>query len=127
MNTEIKKIYRSRDERVIFGVCGGLGKYFGIDPLLFRILFISFLLINGSGIIIYLILFLVLPLEIAGEKNEIKKYPANQRLDALGWILLVVGVLYLMIKFFGSDHNFGSLFAILLIFSGVGLLLHSAN
>ena len=40
MNTENKKLYRSRDDRKIAGVCGGLGKYLGVDPRLLRWAFV---------------------------------------------------------------------------------------
>ena len=40
MNTETRKLYRSRDDRKIAGVCGGLAKHLGIDPLLMRLMFI---------------------------------------------------------------------------------------
>ena len=51
-----KKLYRSRDERVIAGVCGGLGKHFNIDPNLVRLGFILISIIYGSGILIYIIM-----------------------------------------------------------------------
>jgi phage shock protein C len=40
MNTETRRLYRARDERWISGVCGGLAKHLGIDPLLMRLMFI---------------------------------------------------------------------------------------
>lgn len=58
-----KKLYRSKTNRVIFGVCGGLGEYFETDPLIVRILFVALSLINGAGIIAYLILAVVVPEE----------------------------------------------------------------
>ena len=63
MSTDIKKLYRSRDERMIAGVCGGLGEYFGIDPTLFRLLFIVAALFGGPGIIAYLIFLIIVPQE----------------------------------------------------------------
>ena len=63
MAKKIKKIYRSREDRIIAGVAGGLGEYLGIDPVLFRILFVVFLLIGSFGFWLYLILILVIPLE----------------------------------------------------------------
>lgn len=59
MSGEYKKLYRSRKERMIAGVCGGLGEYFGIDPTLFRLLFIVAALFGGPGLIAYL-LFLII-------------------------------------------------------------------
>jgi len=67
-----KKLYRSKTNRVIFGVCGGLGEYFETDPLIVRILFVVLSLINGAGIIAYLILAVVVP-----EDDKEKKVKKN--------------------------------------------------
>ena len=58
-----KRLNRSRSDRMIAGVCGGLGTYFGIDPTLVRVLFVIFGLTFGSGLLIYLILWLIIPNE----------------------------------------------------------------
>jgi phage shock protein C len=57
----IKKLFRSDTDRIFAGVCGGLGEYFGVDAIIFRILFIVFAFSGGAGIILYIILALVLP------------------------------------------------------------------
>ena len=55
---------RSRSDRRIVGVCGGLGAYFGIDPTIVRIIFVLFALPGGlPGTLLYLILWLVMPEE----------------------------------------------------------------
>lgn len=56
-----KKLYRSSENRFIFGVCGGLGEYFGIDPLIFRIIFVGLTVSAGSGILIYLLMAVLIP------------------------------------------------------------------
>ena len=63
MSSEVKRVYRSKNERMLAGVCGGLGEYFNIDPTLVRILFIIFALIVGGGILLYIILWLLIPEE----------------------------------------------------------------
>ncbi|HOB90251.1 MAG TPA: PspC domain-containing protein [Candidatus Colwellbacteria bacterium] len=62
MPEKIRKIYRSRTDRIIFGVCGGLGEYFEVDPVIFRLLFVLFAFM-ASGILIYLISAIIIPLE----------------------------------------------------------------
>ncbi|HPR65389.1 MAG TPA: PspC domain-containing protein [Thermoanaerobaculia bacterium] len=57
------RLYRSRTERVLFGVCGGLGEYLNLDPTLFRVLFIILTFTGGIGVIAYLALALIAPLE----------------------------------------------------------------
>ena len=56
-----KKLYRSQKDRMVGGVCGGLGEYFGIDPTLVRLLFVFFALAGGPGLIAYLIFLIVVP------------------------------------------------------------------
>jgi phage shock protein C len=64
MSAEYRKLYRSRKERMIAGVCGGLGEYFGIDPTLVRLLFVVATLFGGPmGPLAYLIFMIVVPNE----------------------------------------------------------------
>jgi phage shock protein C len=58
-----RRLYRSRFDSVIGGVSGGLGKYFSIDPLIIRILFLIFAFVIGGGVIAYIILWIAMPLE----------------------------------------------------------------
>jgi len=58
-----KRLYRSRSNRIICGVCGGLGEYFGIDPVIVRVIFGLLVLANGIGILAYIILAIIIPLE----------------------------------------------------------------
>jgi phage shock protein C len=58
-----KRLYRSRSERMIAGVCGGVADYFGIDPTLVRILALATFLVPGSGVIAYLIAWVIVPEE----------------------------------------------------------------
>ncbi len=64
MTDGYKKLYRSRKQRMIAGVCGGLGEYFGVDPTVMRVLFVVATVLGfGSSILIYLILLIVVPEE----------------------------------------------------------------
>jgi phage shock protein C len=59
-----KRLYRSRNNKVIAGVCGGLAEYFGIDPVIVRIIAFALLLPGGlPGLLPYLVLWLVVPLK----------------------------------------------------------------
>lgn len=70
MATPYKKLYRSRKERMIGGVCGGLGDYFGIDPTLVRVMFVLAALFGGPGILAYLILLIIVPEEPWSQLTE---------------------------------------------------------
>lgn len=61
--SEAKKLQRSRTDKKIFGVCGGMAKYFDVDVTVIRILFLIALLCVGGGLIAYLICALVMPEE----------------------------------------------------------------
>lgn len=59
-----RRLYRSRTERILFGVCGGLSKYFDVDPVLIRVGFVVFTFASaGIGIPAYIILAIVMPPE----------------------------------------------------------------
>lgn len=63
-----KRLYRSRQDRMIAGVCGGLGHYFNIDPVIVRLVFLV-LLFSGPGILAYLVLAVVVPERPLGESE----------------------------------------------------------
>ena len=60
---ETRKLYRSRSNRQIAGVCGGLAEYFNMDPTLIRVLFIVLAVLGGSGIVLYLAMWIIVPRE----------------------------------------------------------------
>jgi phage shock protein PspC (stress-responsive transcriptional regulator) len=55
------RITKSKTDRVIDGVCGGLAEYFGIDSLLVRLAFVALMFINGLGVILYIVLVIIMP------------------------------------------------------------------
>ena len=58
-----KRLYRSRTDRMVGGVCGGLARYFNVDPTVMRLLFVLLTVVPGGSILPYLILWLVVPEE----------------------------------------------------------------
>ena len=73
MTDEIKKLYRSRTDRVFGGVAGGLGDYLAVDPTLIRLLFIIFALAGGPGFLAYIIMLFVVPEEPLEERSAVTK------------------------------------------------------
>ena len=59
--TSPKKLYRSGNDRILGGVCGGIGEYFNVDPVLIRVLWVVFSLAMGSGVLAYLIAWIIIP------------------------------------------------------------------
>lgn len=74
MSTETKRLYRSLDQRMVAGVCGGLGEYLNTDPTVIRILFVILAILGFGfgGLIVYLAMWLIVPEE---------PYPSEQPAD----------------------------------------------
>ena len=60
---EKKRLMRSNDGRMIAGVCAGLGRYFDMDPTIIRVIFVLLALFAAGGVLLYLILWLIMPLD----------------------------------------------------------------
>jgi phage shock protein C len=60
---QTRKLYRSRTDRKLAGVCGGLARYLNMDPTLIRVLFIVLAVLGGSGLVIYLAMWIIVPNE----------------------------------------------------------------
>lgn len=60
---DTRRLYRSRSDRMLGGVCGGLSEYFNIDPTIVRLAFVAGTLLGGPGLLIYIILWLITPEE----------------------------------------------------------------
>jgi len=73
-----KKLYRSRTDSMIAGVCGGLGAYFNVDPTIIRVLFVLSFLFSGAGILVYLALWLIVPQEGPEQEAAIDQ-PAEEQ------------------------------------------------
>jgi len=68
-----RRLYRDPDNTTVGGVCGGVGEYFGIDPVIIRVLFVISVLLWGTGLLIYILLWIVIPeAKTTAEKLEMK-------------------------------------------------------
>jgi phage shock protein PspC (stress-responsive transcriptional regulator) len=115
----VKELHRSREDRMIAGVCGGLGRYFDINPLFFRIGFVVLALLGGSGIIFYGAAALVIPDE--GRRDSIAAEALRNRrtrpwpLIGLG-LVAVASIVLLSHASFWPDSDF--LWIVLLVAGG---------
>lgn len=66
-----KRLYRSRSERMVAGVCGGIGEYLNIDPTLIRLAFLLFTIWGGGGLLAYAIAWIVIPEEPVDEVSPV--------------------------------------------------------
>ena len=93
-----RRLVRSDEGRWLGGVCAGLGRYFDINPLVYRIAFAALSLAGGTGLLLYLAAYLVIPDEHADESIAVEKMRTRRDQP---WLLLGVGLL-----------GFGALFAL---------------
>lgn len=87
-----QRLYRSRTDRMIWGVCGGLGQYLGVDPVIIRLITVLLAFASGFGILAYFILAIVMPLkpeEAAGVETRTTT-EVGPRPNTIIWIILIV-------------------------------------
>lgn len=134
-----RTLYRSRSDSVISGVSGGLGKYFEIDPVIFRILFVVLTFLAAGGLIAYIIFWIVMPEEpyayfqqntnikdsntMENENTDYQKRPyynkpKNDGGLVVGIILIALGGLFLIDRLV-PRIDFGDLWPVMLIVVGV--------
>lgn len=98
MDNQAKRLYRSVDDNVIAGVCGGIGEYLNIDPTLVRVIFALLAIIGGGGFILYLILWLVIPYPPGTEEKD-NDDPEKKPVARGGGARFFIGVVLLLIGF----------------------------
>lgn len=102
----MNRLYRSKKNRMIAGVAGGLAEYFGVDVTLVRLLWVLAVLIGGTGVLVYIIAVIVIPEEKGlpghpeagqGEAGAVKeKGPHNERMRRnAGLLLISLGIIFL--------------------------------
>lgn len=94
-----KRLYRSRRSSVIAGVCGGLGEYFDIDPVLIRILAVVLFFASGIGLLAYIIGWIAIPREREGDvvvESGQPAEPSEFRKYLPGIILIIIGAVFLL-------------------------------
>jgi phage shock protein PspC (stress-responsive transcriptional regulator) len=91
-----RRLIRPADDRVVAGVCSGLARYFGLDPLVYRIAFAALILLGGSGLILYAAAWLVIPDERRGESlvEEAIRHHRDRPWLVIGVGLVAFGLLF---------------------------------
>ena len=86
LRTAPTQMRRSRDDRYIAGVCGGLARYLNVDPVVVRVIMAALTVIGGVGLVLYAAAWLLAP-EDGADKNALESHlPASPRIRVLGWI-----------------------------------------
>ncbi len=95
--TTVTGLRRSTEDRMIAGVCGGMGRYFGVDPVWFRLAFVVLTFGGGAGILIYLVAWLMIP---KGESEASTQRPVSelggQGAMVAGVVLVGIGLMLLV-------------------------------
>src|SRR5437899_20031 len=114
-----KRLVRTTDDRVIAGVCGGLGRYFGADPVLFRVGMIALVFLGGAGFVLYGVAWLLVPDEATGRAAD-----ARYILRRVGLAVAVVAVVTLVFAggFWAAAEAGGTVAALLVVVAGLVLV-----
>jgi phage shock protein C len=124
----VRRLVRSSDDRVIAGVCGGLGKYLGVDPILVRIAAILLVFAGGAGIVLYVIGWIAIPEEPGEGTDETPSAADEDRTRsavALGLIFVALGVVFLADAIWPDFLSWRYVWPVALIAIGGAILLRS--
>lgn len=119
-----RTLRRSGTDRVIGGVCGGLGRYLGVDPLLLRIAAIALALSGGVGVLAYIIAWIVIPAAADEPGSAPPAAPPATVAVVVGGALVALGALFLVREIFPWFDG-GVIWALIMIGIG-GLVVSSA-
>ena len=102
-----KKLYRSKEGKLLGGVCGGIAKYLDADPTIIRLLFVFILLFTGGllGFVLYIIAWVVIPMEET-EKEEKEVMEKKEGGDRLVWVLVAFLIVTAILLAFSSYSFF---------------------
>jgi phage shock protein C len=129
-----KRLMRSRDDRVIAGVCGGLGEYLGVDAVLIRIAALILLFAGGAGFFLYVIGWIAMPEAPVGATvareataTAAPAAPAERTTGALvlGLIFVVIGAFFLLDKALPDFPEWGWIWPVALIAVGALVILRA--
>src|SRR5208283_3590374 len=127
---EPKRLFKSRTNKIIAGVCGGLAEYFDVDPVIMRVLFVLLAFFGGSGFILYIACAIIMPkrvIDVAGLESPVESRSTNAR--KLFGIALIIGgaiILFSNLGLFSFLHmwdiSWSLVFPILLILLGMAII-----
>ena len=130
-----KHLYRSREDSILMGVCGGLGTYLEVDSNAIRLAFVLLSAWNGLGVLLYLATVLIVPEEPLREPAQVPPAPTRhedegevRRVRMLAWLLILAGV-YLLLRAHPLFRPVAqdSVFPVILILAGAVLLIQRAR
>ncbi|RME24820.1 MAG: PspC domain-containing protein [Candidatus Zixiibacteriota bacterium] len=119
-----QRLYRSRKEKMIGGVCGGLAEYFDVDPTLVRLIAVVLLFASGVGLLAYIIAWIIIPEAPLGYEAPGSRHATRGSWGKYlpGLVLVFIGAAMLMHHFW-YWFRIGDFWPLILIAIGVALLI----
>lgn len=102
----MRTLYRSRKNRIIAGVCGGIGEYLDIDPAIIRVAWLLLTFLGGMSIIVYILAWVVIPDEKT-KKNVIEEWSSKKDEEKSNEIALMIGLFLVFIGLTSLMSNLG--------------------
>lgn len=136
-----KRLYRSTKDKVIAGVCGGIGEYFGVDSIWIRLAAVLLFLIDGVGLILYVAAWILIPAnpvvkideDYVDEKKSSRKSKVEKKVLAVGnrnflfgMVFIMLGVLFLLKNIF-SWFTLKYIWPIAIILLGIYIMFKKAK
>ncbi len=143
MKKTTKRLYRSKQDKMIAGVCGGIGEYFQVDPVWVRLIAVLLVIANGIGILLYIAGWIIIPenpkqkdtkkTKVEDVADQVVKHAKDKKTHKvvkekkgrnsflLGLILVIIGASFLLNNFV-SWFSFKYVWPILIILLGLHIL-----
>jgi phage shock protein C len=118
---------RSRNDRVVAGVAGGMAHYFGIDPTLMRFAWVILSLAGGSGVLIYILAWIIIPEAPVGEEVVAPVAASSTGRYVIGGALILLGGLFLLQRIVPRIFHDDIFWALLLVLIGVVVVVKGAR
>lgn len=141
-------LYRSRTDRVIGGVAGGIARSLNTDPAIVRLIFALMIIVGGGGLLLYVILWIALPEEpmgffqqgtdgeagVSGEPNTAQPSPMapvipprrNSGALIAGLVMIIIGIVFLADRFLPNIHlRFHDFWPIIIVIAGLAIIFSS--
>jgi len=123
---DVRRLYRSRDDKMLGGVAGGMASYLGIDPVLSRLIWVA-LLFSGVGFLLYIVAWIVIPVAPEGVVLPAASAASGQTLRVLAGVAMVLVGAVLLLREIIPWLDEGVIWAIILVIIGIGILLKAVR
>lgn len=123
----MRKLHLSSKDKMIGGVCGGIAETLGVSSTIIRILFLISIFFGGTGVLVYLIMYLVFPKDSKEvvQEIEIEVKPGKKRLARRWEGRMIAGVCSGLAYYLGIDVSLIRLiFGLSVLFGGIGIIIY---